>query len=328
MRAWRVERHGEPLDVLRLSTREPPDPPPGHVLVRVAGAALSLPDVLMCRDAYAYTPPLPFTPGQEIVGTVAALGDGVDKTAIPLGARVMAITRFDEGNGGFAELTIARATNTYRVPAALPDSQAAGFLIAYLTGWLGLATRGRLKRGEWLAVLGAAGGTGSAAVRIGRALGARVIAVAGGEAKAAHCRALGAEFVVDHRVEAVADRLLDLTDGRGVDAVYDPVGGEPAREALRGVASEGRLLAIGFASGDGTQPSSRDVLRRNASIVGVFTGAYDRPALESVLAELGALVAAGTLAPAPVTIVRFDEIPDALERVARRAAVGKLVAMP
>src|SRR5206468_12239676 len=142
---------------------------PDQVRLRVHAAALALPDVMMCRGTYAYAPKLPFTPGQEVVGVVTAVGDTVD---LAVGDRVMAITKFEEGHGGFADETLARPTNAYAVPDDVDDVDAAGFLIAYFTGWLGLVTRGRLQRGEWLAVLGAAGGTGSAAVQIGRALGA------------------------------------------------------------------------------------------------------------------------------------------------------------
>ena len=173
----------------------------------------------------------------------------------------MAITKFEIGHGGFAEEALAAAANAYAVPDGMSDADGAGFLIAYLTGWLGLVTRGKMERGEWLAVLGAAGGTGSAAIQIGRALGGRVIAVVGGPEKAEYCRGLGAEYTVDHRDESVGDRLREITGGHGADLVYDPVGGTPAIDSIKGIANEGRLLAVGFASGESTHPSARDVLR-------------------------------------------------------------------
>lgn len=320
-----MHRHGEPAEALQLAETDLPDPAADQVRLRVLAAALALPDVMMCRGAYAFTPTLPFVAGQEVVGEITAVGTDVD---LAVGQRVMAITKFDEGHGGFAEETLARATNAYAVPAGMSDADGAGFLIAYLTGWLGLVTRGRLESGEWLAVLGAAGGTGSAAIQIGSALGAHVIAVVGNEAKAEYCRALGAEATIDHRDENVGDRLRELTGGHGADVIYDPVGGTPARDALHGIANEGRLLAVGFASGESTQPSSRDVLRRNCSIVGVYTGAYDRAALDDVFAELGARVRRGEIGAGSSTVARFDELPDALERVARRDAVGKVVVVP
>ncbi|MEX0948667.1 MAG: NADPH:quinone oxidoreductase family protein [Acidimicrobiia bacterium] len=325
MKAWRVSQHGEPADALQLTETDVPEPAPDQVRVRVLAAALALPDVMMCRGAYAYTPTLPFTPGQEVVGEITAVGGDVD---LVVGQRVMAITKFEEGHGGFAEEALARATNAYSVPTGMSDADAAGFLIAYLTGWLGLVTRGHMESGEWLAVLGAAGGTGSAAIQIGRALGAHVIAVVGSTAKAEYCRALGAEATIDHGDESVGDRLRDLTGGHGADLIYDPVGGTPARDALQGIANEGRMLAVGFASGESIHPSSRDILRRNCSIVGVFTGAYDRAALDVVFAELVELVERGAIGAGSSTIARFDDLPAALERVARRDAMGKVVVVP
>jgi NADPH2:quinone reductase len=329
MRAWRVHRHGEPSDALRLDTVPVPDPAPDQVRVRVRAAALALPDVMMCRGTYAYAPTMPFVPGQEIVGEVVELGDDVRaEDDLRLGDRVMAITKFEEGHGGCADETLARATNAYRVPDGMDDAHAAGFLIAYLTGWLGLVTRGNLRAGEWLAVLGAAGGTGSAAIDLARALGAHVVAVVGSDDKAEYCRQLGAKATIDHARESVPERLREVTGGRGVDVIYDPVGGAPARDALGGIANEGRLLAVGFASGDDVQPSSRDVLRRNSSIVGVFTGAYARAELEDVYDELARLVRAGRIGRAAATVAPFDELPAALERVAQRAAMGKVVVVP
>jgi len=326
VRAWQVVRHGEPVDVLRLGEVETPEPAPDQVRVRVLAAALALPDVMMCRGTYAFAPTMPFTPGQEVVGEITAVG--TDVTNLSVGQRVMAITKFEIGHGGFAEEALAGAANVYPVPDGMSDADGAGFLIAYLTGWLGLVTRGKLERGEWLAVLGAAGGTGSAAVQLGHALGARVIAVVGSEAKADYCRALGAEHTVDHRNESVGARLRELTAGRGVDLVYDPVGGTPAIDSIKGIASEGRLLSVGFASGESIHPSARDVLRPNCSIVGVFTGAYDRAALDGVFEHLGDLVRQGAIGAGSSTVAPFDDLPAALERVAGRDAMGKVVLVP
>src|SRR5262245_43044548 len=327
MRAWQVHRNGEPADALRLDDVAVPDPEPDQVRLRVRAAALALPDVMMCRGTYAYSPPLPFTPGQEVVGEVTAIGSDIDSD-LAIGDRVMAITKFEVGHGGFADETLARATNAYRVPEGMSDVDGAGFLIAYLTGWLGLVTRGNLERDEWLAVLGAAGGTGSAAIQIGHALGAHVIAVVGSDEKAGYCRALGADATIDHRNESVPDRLRTLTGGRGVDVIYDPVGGTPARDALGGIANEGRLLSVGFASGEASQPSARDVLRRNCSIVGVYTGAYDRAALQSVFDLIVDLMQREGLGTGSATVAPFEELPAALERVARREAMGKAVVVP
>jgi NADPH2:quinone reductase len=325
MRAWQVHRHGEPADALVLADTGLPEPAADQVRLRVRAAACALPDVMMCRGTYAFAPTMPFTPGQEVVGEVTAVGPGV---GLAIGDRVMAITKFEIGHGGFADEALAGAASAYPVPDGMTDADAAGFLIAYLTGWLGIVTRGHLQPGESLAVLGAAGGTGSAAIQLGCALGAHVIAVVGGEEKAAYCRGLGADDTVDHHEEDVARRLLELTGGRGADLIYDPVGGTPARDAIGGIANEGRLLAVGFASGESTHPSSRDILRRNCSIVGVYTGAYNRSELERVYDTLADLVRRRGLAQGSSTEVGFADLPAALERVARRDVVGKVVLVP
>ena len=170
MRAWQVQGKGEPLDVLDQVELPAPAPEPGQVQVRVTAAGVGLPDVLMCRGTYPLTPPLPFTPGQEMAGVVSAVGDGVD---LAIGTRVMSTSGFIEGNGSFAEYTVASADQVFPVPDALDDASAAGFWIPHMTGWIGLVDRGRIQAGDWLAVLGAAGGSGIAAVQLGKALGAR-----------------------------------------------------------------------------------------------------------------------------------------------------------
>jgi NADPH2:quinone reductase len=324
-----VTGHGEPREVLELADVEPPVPAADELRVRVLAAAVSLPDVMMCRGRYAFSPTLPFTPGQEVTGEVTAAAPGAP---FAVGDRVMAVTRFDAGHGGFADEALVRAASAYHVPDGLSDTDAAGFYIAYATAWYGLVTRGELAPGEWLAVLGAAGGTGAAAVQLGHALGARVVAVVGDDdgtdTKARYCTGLGADHVVDHRRTSVPDALRELSGGGGVDAIYDPVGGAPAIDALGGLATGGRLLAIGFAAGPGEQPSSRHVLRMNASILGVFVGAYDRAANEDTVARLGELAAAGRLGGLATDTVGFDSVPDALDRVARRAVTGRIVVVP
>ncbi len=192
--------------------------------------ALGSPTRSMCRGTYAFSPTLPFVPGQEVCGTVDAVGSGV---RVPLGARLMAVTSFFDGHGGFAEATIARSDTAFRVPDAMRDEDAAAFRIGYSTAFIGLVRRGGLQAGEWLLVLGAAGGSGLAAVQLGAALGARVIAVVAGEAKRDLCAASGAEVVIDRTVLWVHDGVLEATGGDGVDLVYDPVGGEFAASAAR-----------------------------------------------------------------------------------------------
>jgi len=322
MRAWQVQARGEPTDVLRQVSVELPEPGPGQLRVRVTAAGIGLPDVLMCRATYPLTPALPFTPGQEAAGVVTAVGAGVD---LPLGTRVMTGTAFTEGHGSFAEECLAAADYALPVPAGLDDTQAAGFWIPHLTGWVGLVERGRLAPGDWLAVLGAAGGSGIAAVQLGRALGARVIAVVGDAERARFCRDLGAEVTLNHRDCHLATALRETTDGRGVDLIYDPVGGALAIEAASALARDGRLLCVGFASGAWPEIAAHDLVLGNTSLVGVYAGGYSRAEREGVLAELSALVSVGRLRNAVTATVAFDDLPGALQRMADRAVVGKLV---
>jgi NADPH2:quinone reductase len=326
MRAWQVQGAGEPAAVLHLVEREPPEPGPGEVRIRVTAAGLGLPDVFMCRGTYPLTPPLPFTSGQEATGVVTALGEGVERVAV--GDRIMCVTSFIGGHGSFAEECLAAAQGAFPVPEGLSDADAAGFWIPHLTGWIGLVDRGRIVQGDQLVVLGAAGGSGIAAVQLGRALGARVIAVVGGEEKAGFCRGLGADEVVDHRDGPVAPRLRDLTDGRGVDLVYDPVGGAVAEDAAGALARHGRLLAVGFASGSWPSFATHDLVVTNRSLVGVFAGGYSRDELDEIHAQLAALVRDGRLRNAVTAQVSFADLPAALQRMADRGVVGKLVMVP
>src|ERR1700722_9055487 len=246
MRAWQVQSHGEPAGVLVQVELEEPTPGPGQVAIRVTAAGIGLPDVFMCRGSYPLTPQLNFTPGQEGTGVVTAVGEDVD---VPIGTRVMTTSDFIAGHGSFAEVSLAGADQVFPVPEGLSDAQAAGFWIPHMTGWIGLVERGKLAAGEWLVVLGAAGGSGIAAVQLGRALGARVIAVVSDAERAAFCRDLGAEVAINHRDGPMGPPRRDATAGHGADLIYDPVGGSLAEEAAGALARGGRLLAVGFASG-------------------------------------------------------------------------------
>jgi len=321
MRAWQVQQHGEPTAVLRVVDTALPEPGPGQVRIRVKAAALGLPDVLMCRGVYPLTPTLPFTPGQEVAGVVTAVGEGA---AHAVGDRIMAVTAFDTGHGGFAEEALARVGHP--IPASMSDADAAGFYIAYITGWIGLVTRGRTQPGETLAVLGAAGGCGAAAVQLGKVLGARVIAVVGGEDKAEYCRRIGADEIIDHTRESVPDALRARTEGRGVDLIYDPVGGEAAVQALHGIASEGRFLGVGFAGGEWAKLDMVQILIGNYTVMGVYVGAYSgSTATRDAMERLNKLFASGEITSGLNTTIAFDELPAALERVANRTAMGKTV---
>jgi NADPH2:quinone reductase len=325
MRAWQVHSAGEPIDVLHEVEVEPPEPGPGQVRIRVTAAGIGLPDVFMCRGTYPLTPPLPFTSGQEATGTITAVGEGVE---LSIGARIMCVTMFWMGHGSFADECLVAADSAFAIPDGLSDAEAAGFWIPHMTAWVGLVDRGRLAAGDWLAVLGAAGGSGIAAVQLGHALGAKVIAVVSDEERAAFCRGLGADATVNHRDGPLASALRDLTDGHGVDVVYDPVGGSLAEDAARALARYGRLLAVGFASGRWPEVAAHELVVTNTSLVGVFAGGYSRAALDDMHAQLAGLVAAGRLRNAVRAEVAFDELPAALQRMADRQIVGKIVMVP
>jgi NADPH2:quinone reductase len=304
---------------------DPPQPGPGQVRIRVAAAGIGLPDVFMCRGSYPLTPPLPFTSGQEATGTVTAVGEGVD---IPIGTRIMCVTAFWQGHGSFAEECLVAADSTFPVPDGLTDAEAAGFWIPHLTGWIGLVDRGHLAAGEWLAVLGASGGSGIAAVQLGHALGAHVIAVVGDEERASFCRELGADATVNRHDGPLAPALREATGGRGVDVIYDPVGGSPAEDAAGAMARYGRLLAVGFASGAWPKLATHNLVVTNTSLIGVFAGGYSRDELDEIHANLARLVSDGRLRNAVTAEVPFDELPAALQHMADNLVVGKRVLVP
>ncbi|MEP5764629.1 MAG: NADPH:quinone oxidoreductase family protein [Halieaceae bacterium] len=323
MQAWQLSEYGEPRSVLKLCDVELPAPGPGEIKLQVQAAALGLPDVMMCRGTYEYRPEFPFTPGQEVVGRVVAAGEGVSAR---VGDRLMAITAFYDGYGGFAEQAMTTGGMAYPVPADMPDVHAAAFGIPFQTAWAALVIRGALREGETLLVHGAAGGSGSAAVQLGRALGARVIAVAGGAERAQACRDYGAEAVIDHGSVDFVDQVQALTQGAGVDVIFDPVGGETCNRSVDCLASGGRLLLIGFACGDPGLPDSRKVLLANASVLGVFVGAYAAQDRQHIHQSLLDFYSDGRIVPLVGAELGFFDIPAGLEELAARRSAGKLVA--
>jgi NADPH2:quinone reductase len=327
MRTWRLHELGEPTDVLVLDDVPGPEPGPGEVLIDVAAAALNFPDALFCRGQYQERPALPFSPGLEVAGAVRAVGDGV--TEIAAGQRVAAMPL--RPWGGLSEQTLALAAQTFPVPDTLDDVAAAALIITYQTGWVGLFHRANLQPGETLLVHAGAGGVGSAAIQLGLAAGAMVIATAGGPEKVEVCRKLGAHHVIDYVAADFVDAVKELTDGRGADVVYDPVGGDVFDRSRKVVAWEGRLLVIGFTSGRIPEAPANHVLLKNYSVVGVHWGAYNRydPALvRRGHDELMRLHAEGRIAPLVQRLVPFDEAPQAIAALANRGSWGKLVVTP
>ena len=324
MRAWQTVKTGRPLDALQLNENaNAPEPTPETVHLQVTAAGIGLPDAFMCQGSYALTPSsFPFTQGQEVVGRIIGWAEGVENRQV--GDRVMAVTSFFTGHGGFAEQCLGLDGFCLPVPDDMTDAEAAGFLIPFHTAYIALVTRGKLEAGETLLVIGGAGGTGQAAVQVGKALGARVIATAGGPAKADYCRELGADHVVDYRAEDIAEGVKAATDGRGADAIYDPVGGEAFASATRCVAHEGRILAIGFASGSWGHTDTAHLVYNNYSVVGVIPSQYDRAFKEHTQAQLLEWRSEGKLRPRVDELVPFGALPDALERLVNGKVKGKL----
>jgi NADPH:quinone reductase len=324
MRAWRVSGRGEPRDVMRIASAELPTPlGKGELTIRVRGAALGFPDVLMCRGIYPLTPALPFTPGQEFFGEVIAAGAD---TTTPVGARVMGISAFMLGHGSFAEECRTQESMTFRVPEGMSAEKAAGFTIQFHTAYIGLKRRAKLAAGETLLVTGAAGGTGAAAIQMGKALGARVIAAAGGPDKAAACRAMGADLAIDYLAEDLAAAVNAATDSRGADVVFDPVGGETFEKSLDCLAREGRILPIGFASGKWGRVSPELFAFKNASLVGAIAGMFPRQDMLAMHDEILVLHAAGKLELFLDRVIAFDAIGEGLQDLADRKVRGRVVA--
>ena len=327
MKAWQVSRYGEPQEVLKLAEVPQPSPGPGQLLVRVLAAAANFFDALMCLGTYQVRPPLPFTPGGELCGEVVAAGQ--DVSGFAAGDRVIGGAVLP--HGAFAEYALMDAAGALPAPPGLDDAEAAPFHITYQTGWFGLHRRARLAPGETLLVHAAAGGVGSGAVQLGKAAGARVIGVAGGPEKAAVARELGADVVVDRHSADFVAVVKEVTGGRGADVVYDPVGGDAFRKSTKCIAFEGRILVVGFASGDIPSAALNHALVKNYSIVGLHWGLYqqrDPGAIVECHAELTRLVAAGAIRPLISERLTLADVPDGLRRLAAGDTIGRLVFLP
>jgi len=327
MKAWQVSTYGQPQDVLELVEVDRPQPGPGQLLVRVLAAAGNFPDALLCQGTYQVKPPLPFTPGVELCGEVVAAGEGAD--GVTTGDRVIGTAILP--HGAFAEYALMRAGAAFSVPGDLDDAEAAPFHITYQTGWFGLHRRAGLKAGETLLIHAAAGGVGSAAIQLGKAVGARVIGVVAGPAKAAVATELGADVVIDRLAEDFVAVVKDVTGGRGADVIYDPVGGDAFRKSTKCVAFEGRILVVGFASGDIPQAALNHALVKNYSILGLHWGLYERVEPSSIgrcHAELTTMAEAGLIRPLISERLTLADVPDGVRRLAAGATTGRIVFLP
>ena len=321
MKAWNVVTNAEPRDALRLTEQPPPAAAPGTVVLATRAVALNFPDVLLCRGLYQEKPPLPFTPGIELCGTVTALGDGV--AGFQIGDRVIA-----SHLGVMAEEVQVPAASVFSAPESLSDAEAAALCIGYQTGYFGLHRRARIAPGETLLVHAAAGGVGTAAVQLGKAAGATVIGVVGNEAKRRVAEQAGADIVVNRTTEDFVEVVNAATGGRGADVIYDPVGGETFDRSTRCIAFEGRIVVVGFAGGTLQTARMNHALVKNYSLLGLHWALYTKKAPElvrEVHEQLTLLADKGLVRPVVTESVPFASAPDAVQRLGDGLTAGRVV---
>ena len=321
MRALVCKEYGPP-ESLVIEEWDDPAAGEGEVLVDVAAAGINFPDILSIAGKYQVKTPTPFSPGNEAAGVVADVGEGVKR--IKVGDEVIIATRGD----AFAEKCVASEIMTIPLPQGLSLEQGAGYSVTYGTSYHALKQSAGLKAGETVLVLGAAGGVGITAVEIAKAMGARVIAAASTDEKLEFAQSAGADELVNYSEVPLKETVKELTDGKGVDVVYDPVGGELAEQAFRATAWQGRYLVIGFASGEIPSFAANIALLKEASIIGVWWGTWmaKNPALQMQnFEELGALIAEGKLQPRVTESYALDDYADAFRAITERRARGKVI---
>ena len=320
MRAWQLDDLGNPLEKLRLNEiADAPEPEAGQVTVSIKAVGISFPDVLQCRGEYQVKPALPWIPGGESAGIVSAVGHEV--TTLEIGDRVMML------GGGLVDQVNVHEMGVWKIPESFALDKAAAVPVNYGTTWFALHERGQLANGETLLITGAAGGTGSAAIQLGKAAGAKVIAVAGGKDKVDQAKLLGADYVVDHQINPDwVDEVRDASDG-GVDVAYDPVGGETTHQVRRCMAWDGRLLIIGFVAGIPDLPANH-MLLKNYSVVGVHWGASlgrNPKSLDAQMRSVLELAGTGEVDPLIFPPYEYQSGAQAIQDLADRKTWGKVV---
>jgi NADPH:quinone reductase len=321
MHAWLCEN---PIGVDALTWKELPTPAPkaGEVLIAIKAASLNFPDILIVQNKYQIKPALPFVPGSEYAGVVEAVGEGVKH--LKVGQHVAALS----GTGGFATHTIAPSALCMPLSGGFPFVDAAAFIMIYATSYHALIDRAQLKAGETVLVLGAAGGVGTSAIQIAKAKGARVIAAASTQEKCDLCKRIGADATINYTTENLRDAIKALTDGKGPDVIYDPVGGDFAEPAFRSIAWRGRYLVVGFASGPIPALPFNLALLKGASIVGVFWGDFAKrepQANGAMMVELAQWYGAGKIKPVLDRTMPMAELKAAYAHMGSRGVMGKLV---
>jgi len=324
VRAIAVDHWMDPAE-LRVSEIPEPEAGTGALQVEVRAAGCNFFDTLIVQGKYQVKPAFPFTPGGEIAGVVRNVGAGV--AGCEVGDRVLAAMQ----TGGFAETAVVSASSSHMLPDGMSFAEGAAIPIIYPTSYAGLVFRANLQAGETLLVHAAVGGVGSAAVQIGKALGARVIATVGGAEKAEIARNLGADEVIDYRVDDFVARVNELTGGRGADAIYDPVGGDVFDQSLKCIAWNGRLVVVGFASGRIPEVKANRILLKNIAVTGVHWGAYlvNEPArVPETFDHLFALYGKGLIKPLIYKTYSLDDVSSALAELTSRKTHGKLIITP
>ena len=310
-----------------LVLEEVPDlvPKDKEVIIEIKACGVNFPDTLIIQGLYQFKPPFPFSPGSDVAGVVKAVGAEV--TNHKVGDRVFALI----GHGGFAEQVAVHKNACFPIPPGMEFVNAASFMMVYGTSYHALKDRARLKEGETLLVLGASGGVGLTAVELGKLMGAKVIAAASTEEKLELCRSYGADETINYTTEDLKARVKELTDGKGADVVYDPVGGAYSEPALRATAWKGRFLVIGFAAGDIPKVPLNLALLKGCAIVGVFWGAFAQKEAQKNMANTMELIqwfASGKLKPHIHKVYKLEETPEALRELMNRKVKGKVVIQP
>jgi len=321
MQAWICNELSGP-DALTWQDTPTPEPGPGEVRVAIKAASLNFPDLLIVQGKYQMKPPLPFVPGAEFAGVVEAVGDGVKHLSV--GSHVAGFG----GTGGFGTHTISKATVLMPLPPAFSFEDAAAFLCTYGTTYHGLMDRAALKAGETVLVLGAAGGVGTAAIQIAKAAGAKVIAAASTDEKCALCKELGADATINYSTQNLRDELKTLTEGKGPDVIYDPVGGDLTEQAFRSIGWRGRLLVVGFANGAIPSLPLNLTLLKGASVMGVFWGEFARREPQNnaaCLMQLAAWYMEGKIKPVIEHKLPMSQLKEAFALMGTRQVRGKVV---
>ncbi len=324
MRAWQVHELGEPADGLRLDDVEAPTASEGTVVIDVAAVGVKFPDLLQIRGGYQVKPPMPFIPGNEAAGTISAVGDGVEGFAV--GDRVVSTA-----SGSLAEAVRAPAKTVFKLPDTMSFQQAACLPTNYGTTVFALENRAKLQSGETMLVTAAAGGVGSAAIQVGKALGASVIGLAGGPEKVETVLGLGADQAFDYKEVDIVDTVRGATDGKGVDVCYEAVGGDTFDQVRRTIGWDGRLLVIGFTSGRIPDAPANHMLLKNYAILGVHWGAWlarEPDGMQQNWDRISELFGTGHIDPLIDSVRPMSEAANALMDIGSRKTVGKVIIDP